>query len=76
MIFFQFVLLKLYRENNEYKQKEAGIGPFLKNNLGCRNRRLPLTSIETEAFKSKVFARLPSFVALMLFIIANNETRQ
>ena len=28
--FFQFVLLKLYRENNENKQKEAGIGPFLK----------------------------------------------
>ena len=26
--FFQFVLLKLYRENNENKQKEAGIGPF------------------------------------------------
>ena len=26
--FFQFVLLKLYRENNENKQ-EAGIGPFL-----------------------------------------------
>ena len=25
---FQFVLLKLYRENNENKQKEAGIGPF------------------------------------------------
>ena len=32
--FFQFVLLKLYRENNENKQKEAGIGPFfLKRNL-------------------------------------------
>ena len=29
--FFQFVLLKLYRENNENKQKEAGIGPFKKN---------------------------------------------
>ena len=29
--FFQFVLLKLYRENNKIKQKEAGIGPiFLK----------------------------------------------
>ena len=28
--FFQFVLLKLYRENNKNKQKEAGIGPFLK----------------------------------------------
>ena len=27
---FQFVLLKLYRENNENKQKEAGIDPFLK----------------------------------------------
>ena len=27
---FQFVLLKMYRENNENKQKEAGIGPFLK----------------------------------------------
>ena len=26
--FFQFVLLKLYRENDENKQKEAGIGPF------------------------------------------------
>ena len=26
---FQFVLLKLYRENIENKQKEAGIGPFL-----------------------------------------------
>ena len=25
---FQFVLLKLYREKNENKQKEAGIGPF------------------------------------------------
>ena len=29
---FQFVLLKLYRENDENKQKEAGIGPFLKTN--------------------------------------------
>ena len=26
--FFQLVLLKLYRENNENKQKKAGIGPF------------------------------------------------
>ena len=25
---FQFVLLKLYRKNDENKQKEAGIGPF------------------------------------------------
>ena len=25
-----FQLLKLYRENNENKQKEAGIGPFKK----------------------------------------------
>ena len=37
--FFQFVLLKLYRENNENKQKEAGTGPFFfkKRNwvLGC-----------------------------------------
>ena len=37
--FFQFVLLKLYQENNENKQKEAGICPFfLKKNLklsGC-----------------------------------------
>ena len=34
--FFQFVLLKLYRENNENnenKQKEAGIGPFFKKNI-------------------------------------------
>ena len=34
--FFQFVLLKLYRENNENnenKQKEAGTGPFLKKEL-------------------------------------------
>ena len=28
-----FQLLKLYRENNENKQKEAGIGPFLKKQL-------------------------------------------
>ena len=28
--FFQFVLLKLHRENNENKQREAGIGPFKK----------------------------------------------
>ena len=28
--FFQFVLLKLYRGNGKNKQKEAGIGPFLK----------------------------------------------
>ena len=28
LCFFQFVLLKLYRVNNENKQKEAGIGPF------------------------------------------------
>ena len=26
--FFQLVLLNLYRENNENKQKEAGIGPI------------------------------------------------
>ena len=36
LCFFKFVLLKLYRENNENKQKEAGIGPFfLKNVLRC-----------------------------------------
>ena len=30
---FQFVLLKLWREKEENKQKEAGIGPFfLKKN--------------------------------------------
>jgi len=32
LCFFQFVLLKLYRENNENKQKEAGIVPFFINN--------------------------------------------
>ena len=31
--FYQFVLLKLYRENNEIKQKEAGIGPFFEKNF-------------------------------------------
>ena len=31
--FFQFVLLKLYRENYENKQKEAGIGPFFKKDI-------------------------------------------
>ena len=31
--FFQFVLMKLYRDNNENKQKEIGIGPFLKKNF-------------------------------------------
>ena len=37
LCFFQFVLLKLYRENNENKQKETGIGPiFLKQNIGKR----------------------------------------
>ena len=36
--FFQFVLLKLYRENNENKQKEAGIGPFLNDNLFRRGQ--------------------------------------
>ena len=30
LCFFQFVLLKLYPENNKNKQKEAGIGPFKK----------------------------------------------
>ena len=30
LCFFQFVLLKLYRENKENKQKEAGICPFFK----------------------------------------------
>ena len=30
LCFFQFVLLKLYQENNENKQKEAGIGPYFK----------------------------------------------
>ena len=29
--FFQFVLLKLYQEIDENKQKEAGIGPFFKD---------------------------------------------
>ena len=33
LCFFQFVLLKLYRENHENKQKEAGIGPFFKKNM-------------------------------------------
>ena len=32
LCFFQFVLLKLYQENNENKQKEAGIGPYVKKN--------------------------------------------
>ena len=30
LCFFQFILLKLYQENNKNKQKEAGIGPYLK----------------------------------------------
>ena len=32
-----FQLLKLYRENNENKQKEAGIGPFFKKNTYALN---------------------------------------
>ena len=33
--FFQFLLLKLYPENNENKnKKEAGIGPFKKKQIG------------------------------------------
>ena len=32
LCFFQFVLLKFYPENNENKQKEAGIGPFFNTN--------------------------------------------
>ena len=40
--FFQFVLLKLYRENSENKQKEAGIGSFFnKSNITLRS--LPKT---------------------------------
>ena len=31
--FFQFVLLKLYQENNENKQKVAGLAHFLKNKV-------------------------------------------
>ena len=31
--FFQFVLLKLYQENNENKQKDAEIGPFKKRSF-------------------------------------------
>ena len=47
--FFQFVLLKLYRENNDNKQKEAGIGPFKKKKRGtmARTNRGAQTSYET-----------------------------
>ena len=31
--FFQFVLLKLYQENNQNKPKEAGIGHFKKEGM-------------------------------------------
>ena len=34
---FQFVLLELYWEKNENKEKEAKIGPFLKKNLQQRH---------------------------------------
>ena len=37
---FQFVLLKLYRENNENKQKEAGISPFKKEVFFDQSERL------------------------------------
>ena len=40
LCFFQFVLLKLYRENNENKQKEAGIGPFLKKQYNYYNKSI------------------------------------
>ena len=35
---FQFVLLKLWWENNGNKQKEAGIGPFFKKNIHNLNK--------------------------------------
>ena len=57
---FQFVLLKLYRENNENKkQKEAGIGPFLRRkwlkicNLQVNSRCL----INTVAFSESMILR-------------------
>ena len=33
LCFFQFILLKLYRENDENKQKEARIGPFFQKKM-------------------------------------------
>ena len=48
--FFQFGLLKLYWENNENKQKEAGIGPFLKNSWSSY-----LSDCFVWSFKFKVF---------------------
>ena len=47
---FQFVLLKLYRENNENKQKEAGIGPIFKNNSAI---------LEIFCFEKFVFITMP-----------------
>ena len=39
--FFQFVLLKLYQENNENKQKKAGIGPLKKvGKIGKRIKKV------------------------------------
>ena len=49
--FFQFVLLKLYRENNKNKQKEAGIGPFfLKKHELIQVALLPHITIHKRIF--------------------------
>ena len=49
--YFQFLLLKLYRENNKNKQKEARIGPFYKRE---RERG---TQISRWKFKGKHFEK-------------------
>ena len=47
LCFFQFVLLKLYQENNENKQKEPGISPFKKNmEKGVLWTKLPILEQE------------------------------
>ena len=48
LCFFQFVLLKLLLElgKNENKQKEAGIGPYLKNNNNKNKKSMRCCSVE------------------------------
>ena len=64
--FYQFVLFKSYRENNEHKQKEAGIGPFKKTYLGNWSPLFGAFSHQIAINVNFVFQLRQRFAALQL----------
>ena len=77
LCFFQFVLLKLYQENNENKQKEARIGPFKKiiTKVALIFGNF-LASLRYGTFKIKLKSVLATFWGIFcpLFILTSGHT--